>query len=68
MIEFDDAYFEKATPDGIKLKRGKGSQKQQNVAIMAESTYLEDIETGESSKSCRYYKRKCLISIKRSYK
>jgi hypothetical protein len=27
MVEFDEAYFEKATPDGIKLKRGKGSQK-----------------------------------------
>jgi hypothetical protein len=27
MIEFDEAYFEKATPDGVKLKRGKRSQK-----------------------------------------
>lgn len=65
MIEFDEAYFEKATPDGIKLKRGKGSQKQQNVAIMAESTYLEDIETGEISKSCRYYKMKVLDNHKK---
>lgn len=65
MIEFDEAYFEKATPDGIKLKRGKGSQKQQNVAVMAESTYLEDIETGEVSKSCRYFKMKVLYNHKK---
>ena len=62
MVEFDEAYFEKATPDGIKLKRGKGSQKQQNVAVMAESTPLIDIETGEESKSCRYFKMKVLES------
>jgi len=60
MIEFDEAYFEKATPDGIKLKRGKGSQKQQNVAVMAESTFLEDIETGKKIKHCGYYKMKVL--------
>lgn len=65
MIEFDEAYFEKATPDGIKLKRGKGSQKQQNVAVIAESTYLEDIETGEVSKSCRYFKMKVLYNHKK---
>lgn len=65
IIEFDEAYFEKATPDGIKLKRGKGSQKQQNVAVMAESTYLEDLETGEVSKSCRYFKMKVLDNHKK---
>lgn len=64
MIEFDEAYFEIATPDGIKLKRGKGSQKQQNIAVMAESTPLEDIETGKKSSSCRYYKMKALTSHK----
>lgn len=65
MIEFDEAYFEKAIPDGIKLKRDKGSQKQQNVTIMAESTYLEDIETGKVSKSWRYYKMKVLDNHKK---
>lgn len=65
MIEFDEAYFEKATPDDIKLKRGKGSQRQQNVAIMAESTYLEDVKTGEVSKSCRYFKMKVLGNHKK---
>jgi hypothetical protein len=39
MIEFDEAYFEKATPDEIKLKPGKGSQKQQNLAVSAASTF-----------------------------
>ena len=34
--------LKKATPDGIKLKRGKGSQKDQNVAVMAESSYLDE--------------------------
>ncbi len=24
-VEFDEGYFTKATPDGIRLKRGKGS-------------------------------------------
>jgi hypothetical protein len=33
----------------IKLKRGRGSQRQSNVAIMAESTPLEDSETGKTS-------------------
>lgn len=64
MIEFDEAYFEKATPEGIKLKRGKGSQKQQNVAVMAESTELEDVETGKKSKHCRYFKMKVLDTHK----
>lgn len=64
MIEFGEAYFEKATPEGIKLKRGKGSQKQQNVAVMAESTELEDVETGKKSKHCRYFKMKVLDTHK----
>jgi len=57
-VEFDEAYFEKATPQGIRLKRGKGSQRQQNVAVMAESTPLQDINTGKQSKHCRYFKMK----------
>ena len=65
MLEFDEGFFEKATPDGIKLKRGKGSARQQNVAVMAESTPLEDLETGKKSKSCRYYKMKVLPNQKK---
>ncbi|MBN4066140.1 IS1595 family transposase [Candidatus Amoebophilus asiaticus] len=64
MVEFDEAYFEKSTPEGTKLKRGKGSQKQQNVAVMAESTPLEDRDTGKKSKQCRYFKMKVLDTHK----
>jgi len=60
MIEFDEGFFSIATPDGIELKRGKGSQKKQNVAVIAESTYLEDPKTGKVQKHCRYYKMKVL--------
>lgn len=60
MVEFDEAYFTKASPDGIKLKRGKGSQRKQNVSVMAESTPLEDIESGEKDSQCRYFKMKVL--------
>jgi hypothetical protein len=62
MVEFDEGFFrvETSKKNKKKLKRGKGSQKQQNVAVMAESTYLEDIETGKISKHCRYFKMKVL--------
>ena len=59
-IEFDEGYFEKATSDKVKLKRGRGSQRQTNVAVMAESTPLEDLETGIKSSQCRYFKMKVL--------
>lgn len=61
-IEFDEGYFEQAISEQIKLKRGRGSQRQSNVAIMAESTPLEDIETGKTSSQCRYFKMKVLES------
>jgi hypothetical protein len=60
MIEIDEAYFETATAEGTKLKRGRGSQKQRNVVVFAESTPLEDIYTGKKSKHCRYFKMKVL--------
>ncbi len=59
-VEFDEGYFEKATSEKIKLKRGRGSQRQMNVAVMAESTPLEDIETGEKGSHCRYFKMQVL--------
>lgn len=61
-IEFDEGYFEQAISEQIKLKRGRGSQRLSNVAIMAESTPLEDIETGKTSSQCRYFKMKVLES------
>ncbi|MCX6183017.1 MAG: IS1595 family transposase [Bacteroidetes bacterium] len=62
MVEFDEGYFETATPklQSSPLKRGRGSRKQQNVAVMAESTPLEDIDKGTVSNQCRYFKMKVL--------
>lgn len=60
LVEFDEAYFEKATPEGLVFKRVKGSQRQQNVEVMAESTPLEHLETGTQNKYCRYFKMKVL--------
>jgi DNA-directed RNA polymerase subunit RPC12/RpoP len=59
-IEFDDGYFEKATSKHVKLKRGRGSQRQAQVAVMAESIPLEDLDTGECSRHCRYFKMKVM--------
>ena len=59
-IEFDEGYFEKATSKHVRLKRGRGSQRQVQVAVMAESTPLEDIRTGECSRQCRYFKMKVM--------
>jgi len=64
MIEFDEGHFEKATSKTTKLKRGKGSQKQVNVAVMAESTPLEDPRTGHKSKHFRYLKMHVLQTQK----
>ena len=60
MIEFDEAYFTTTVAKGTKLKRGKGSQKQVNTAVMAESTLLEDVTTMKISSACRYFKMKVL--------
>lgn len=66
MIEMDEGYFKVETTqfERDNLKRGKGSQGQQNVGIMAESTPLEDVETGEKSSHCRFFKMKVLDSHK----
>ena len=61
MIEFDEAHFEKAVPKSIKnnLKRGKGSQRQANVMVIAESFPLENKE-GKQSRFCGYFKMKVI--------
>jgi len=58
MAEFDETYVPVATPEKVrgKLKRGKGSQRVASVAVAAESVPLENIETGETSRACRYFK------------
>ena len=58
MIEMDEGYFtvESTELEQEKGVRGRGAVGKRNVAVMAESTPLEDIDTGETSKSCRYFK------------
>jgi transposase-like protein len=62
MVEFDEGYFTVESSEIEKAKggRGRGAAGKSNVAIMAESTPLENIETGEKSKQCRYFKAKVL--------
>ncbi len=59
-VEFDEGYFTHGIRKGSKPKRGRGSQNKKNVAVMAESTPLEDMETGMRSNQCRYFKMKVL--------
>lgn len=61
-IELDEGYFEIATSSDKVLKRGRGSQSKKNVAVMAESTPLEDPKTGKQSSHFRYAKMKVLNS------
>jgi len=62
MIEFDEGYFtvESSEIEQEKGIRGRGAAGKVNTAIMAESTPLEDIETGKKSSQCRYFKAKVL--------
>lgn len=64
MVELDEGYFTKGIRRGSKPKRGRGSQTKQNVAVMAESTQLEDVKTGKQSKHCRYFKMRVLENHK----
>ena len=66
MVEFDEGYFtvEISEKEKENLKRGRGSEQQVNVAVMAESTPLEDIDTGKKSSSCKYFKMKVLKTHK----
>lgn len=65
MVEYDEAFVGKSTKAKIrsKLKRGRGTQKQSKVAVMAESTVLEDPESGKLDKSCRYFKMKKIKNL-----
>ncbi len=67
MVELDEGYFEKSVSENTKskLKRGRGSQRQTNVVVMAESVPLEeDIKTGKISTQCRFFKMKVLKTQK----
>lgn len=63
MLEMDEGYFtvESSELEQDKGIRGRGSAGKQNVAIMAESTGLEDIETEKSiTNSLRFKVLQCL--------
>lgn len=62
IIEFDEGHFEVETSKEKRenLKRGKGSQRQKDVAVMAESIPLENIRTKDKSSHFRYVKMKVL--------
>jgi transposase-like protein len=64
MIEMDEGYFtvESSEIEQSKGVRGRGAVGKRNVAIMAESTVLEDPETGKVQRHCRYFKAKVLSS------
>ena len=62
MIEMDEGYFtiEASEAAHKAQKAGRGSKTKANVMIMAESTVLEDVETGKKERQCRYFKAKVL--------
>jgi hypothetical protein len=66
MIEMDEGYFtiEATENDHKTQKSGRGSKTKSNVMLMAESTVLEDINTGKVDRHCRYFKAKVLIDHK----
>ena len=62
MIEMDEGYFtiEASEHEHQTQKAGRGSKTKSNVMIMAESTVLEDLDTGKVERQCRYFKAKVL--------
>ena len=62
MIEMDEGYFtiEASEQEHATQKAGRGSKTKSNVMVMAESTVLEDVETGKVERQCRYFKAKVL--------
>lgn len=66
MIEMDEGYFTVACSEleQSKGKPGRGAAGKKNVMVSAESTPLEDPETGKKSKHVRYFKAKVLDSHK----
>ena len=62
MIEMDEGYFtiEATEQEHNTQKAGRGSKTKSNVMVMAESTVLENIETGKVERQCRYFKAKVL--------
>ena len=66
MIEMDEGYFtiEGSAQDHKTQKAGRGSKTKSSVMVIAESTVLEDIDTGKVERQCRYFKAKVLTNHK----
>lgn len=66
MIEMDEGYFtiEASKYDHKTQKSGRGSKTKSNVMLIAESTVLEDINTGKVDRHSRYFKAKVLVDHK----
>lgn len=64
MVEFYEGCFETETDKVSRSspKRGRGSERQVNCAVIAESTPLEDISSGRKSIHFRYFKMRVLES------
>lgn len=62
MIEADEGYFsvKASTIEQNTKKAGRESVTTSNVVVMAESTVIEDIETRQTDRQCRYFKAKVL--------
>jgi len=66
MVEMDEGYFTiMASPENHQTqKAGRGSKTKTNVMVMAESTPLENLENGNKSNQCGYFKAKVLTNHK----
>lgn len=66
MIGADEGYFsvEASKVEQNMQKAGRGSKTKTNVMLMAESTVLEDVDTGRIDRQCRYFKAKVLENHK----
>jgi len=62
MVEMDEGYFTVESSELQKSKgvRGRGAVGKSNVAIMAESTPIEDVDTGKKDRVVGYFKAKVL--------
>lgn len=66
MVKLDKGDFSKGDKYQAQRNRGKGSESKQNVAVLAESTHLEDIDGKKVSRQCSYFKMKVLEDHKAS--
>ncbi len=66
MIEMDEGYFtvEASEIEQSKGKRERGAAGKRNTMIMAESTVLEDDQSGKTERQCRYFKARVLSNHK----